>query len=161
MGRPHARGTAVTGPAQFWVATGERPVTLNAERKASKWARSAAARTWKTATAEALLEHQLTKLRYERVDIRIRPFYPAKSGHLPDTGGLQPTEKAIVDALVEAELIPDDNRHHVRSITSEAPDIFDSLDHPSLMVRIEPAAPAPGHPLRRVCSCAPTRRKTT
>lgn len=145
--------TATPFGASFYVTTGERPVTLNAERKGNRWARNTASQAWKTATAEALLEHHLTRHRYERVDIRLRPFYPPRSGNLPDTGGLQPTEKAIVDALVAAQIIPDDNRHHVRSITSEAPDIRETVDLPQVVVRIEPAPINPGHPPRNTCGC--------
>lgn len=143
----------MTRPASFYVTTGDRPVTLNAERKASRWARATAARAWKEATAAALLEHGLTRCRYERVDIRLRPFYPPRSGNLPDTGGLQPTEKAIVDALVDAGLIPDDNRHHVRSITSEAPDLAD-IDLPRVVVQLDPAPINEPHPPRAHCGCA-------
>lgn len=138
----------------FHVTTGERPITLNRERRHhTGWKRSAATQLWKDATAAALLEHHLTAHRFERVDIRLRPFYPPKSGVLPDTGGLQPTEKAIVDALVQAQIIPDDNRHHVRSITSEAPAIHEDVDLPRIQVRIEPAPINPGHPPRKTCGC--------
>lgn len=142
-----------TGAVTFHVTTGERPVTLNAERRGNRWARNTAAQAWKTATAEALLEYHVTRHRFERVDIRLRPFYPPRSGNLPDTGGLQPTEKAIVDALVHAGIIPDDNRHHVRSITSEAPDIAGEIDTPRVVVRLEPAPINPGHPPRKTCGC--------
>lgn len=144
---------------RFRVATGERPITLNAERKGSRWDRSTAAKAWKTATTEALLEHRLTAVRFERVDVILRPIYPPRSGNLPDTGGLQPTEKAIVDAIVDAEVIPDDNRHHVRAITSQAPGVADVGGYPVVLVQLEAVPVADTHPLRVACGCRPRRRR--
>lgn len=147
------------GSTLFHVETGDRPVTLNAERRhGNHWRRNAETQRWKTAAAEALLERGLTTLRFERVDIRLRPFYPPKSGNLPDTGGLQPTEKAIIDALVDALIIPDDNRHHVRSIRSEAPAMSPEVARPQIVVRIDPVPIADGHPPRHTCTCRPAGR---
>lgn len=107
------------GTIWFVVSTGERPTTLNAERKGSRWDRSAATALWKTEAGWALKSAGFHRLRFEAVMFEFTPVYT--KGAMPDTGNVYPVEKAIVDAVVEAGVIPDDNRFHDVGHTTRPP----------------------------------------
>lgn len=126
----------------FTVATGGRPVTLNAERKkGGHFRQNSETQAWKSAAGWELRRRRLDRCRFDRVEVRITPTYPERSGNAPDTGSLYPTEKAIVDGLVAAEIIPDDNGLHVARIISEAPRIVPGLEIPTMVVEVH-AVPA-------------------
>jgi hypothetical protein len=128
--------------ARFGVVTGGRPLTLNSERK-DRWGARAATAEWKVAAGWALKEHRLHRHRFEAVVFEFTPTYV--KGPMPDTANIYPTEKAIVDAVVDAGMIPDDNRWHNRGHLSRPPEVGEFT---GVLVTIWPAA-APAHE----CGC--------
>lgn len=94
----------------FQVETGARPLTMNSERS-RHWAPGAEAiAEWRKAAGWAATAAGIHKIRLDRAMFEFMPVY--KTGPFPDTGSIFPTEKAIVDALIDLDLIPDDNRFH-------------------------------------------------
>lgn len=101
--------------------TGERPVTLNAERKANRYVRAKATALWRHLAELEVRGRPGPVPKHGRVHIRFEAVYPSNAGVLPDTGALYPTEKAIVDGLVDAGVIEDDSGEFVAGLTSVAP----------------------------------------
>lgn len=98
-------------PPPFRVEVGgARPLTLNAERSKHWSASSALVAEWKEAAGWAATAAGVHRFRLDRALFDFRPVYA--KGPLPDTGSIFPTEKAIIDALVELDVLPDDNRWH-------------------------------------------------
>lgn len=94
----------------FTVVTGSRPLTLNSER-GKHWAPAAEAiAEWREAAGWAATHAGVHRLRLARARFDFRPVY--QRGPMPDTGSIFPTEKAVIDALVDLDVIPDDNRWH-------------------------------------------------
>lgn len=135
------------------VYTGERPPTLNAERSAHWAVKHQHVVAWKTAAHEALMRVGYRPRQHAMAAARIefRPLFPINTrGVLPDTGGCYPAEKAIVDGLVEAGVIPDDNQWHNAGQLTLPPVRDPALDHPVIEVTLVPSAVPAEH---IECSC--------
>lgn len=92
---------------------------MNAERKQNRFPARAAAAEWKTAAGWAFNAAKAHRLRLDAVIIEFQPEY--QRGPMPDTAGIFPTEKAIVDAVVELGVLPDDNGWHNAGHLSRPP----------------------------------------
>jgi crossover junction endodeoxyribonuclease RusA len=92
-------------------------LSTNAERKLHHMPRSEATKQWRSdAYFEAKAAH-LPKL--ERVSIIVSPFQHRSV--LQDAGNCAPVAKAVIDGLVDAGVLVDDDPEHVVSITFLAP----------------------------------------
>jgi hypothetical protein len=108
-------GHTVTHLGQIVVAG--RPVSLNAERSAHWRKRHALTASWREQAA--ILARRDLKPIVDR-PIIVEAF-PIQKGRLPDAGNAYPTVKAIVDGIVDAGIIPDDDPDSVASIVLQAP----------------------------------------
>lgn len=138
------------------VALGERPLTLNAERDLH-WAQAAKViAEWKRVASLTARSGGLARARWERARFTFRPVYPDGRA-VPDTGAIYPVEKAIVDALVELGVIPDDNRFHNAGQLSLPPMVDSSWQSPAVLVRVSPHPADLGHGYREQCGCQQAR----
>lgn len=139
--------------ADYWVftvATGSRPLTLNSER-GRHWAPAAQAiAEWREAAGWAATAAGVHRLRLDRARFEFRPVY--QKGPMPDTGSIFPVEKAVIDALVDLDVIPDDNRWHNAGQLS-LPPIAGKWTGVAVQVRARPALPE--HPPG--CGCRAAR----
>jgi crossover junction endodeoxyribonuclease RusA len=81
---------------------------INANDRLHFHAKARLTKAWREATAAAV---GFEPYRYERARIVIAYRFP--TNHRREVSNLQPTSKAIVDGLVDALLIPDDDDAHV------------------------------------------------
>lgn len=125
-------------------------MTLNAERKAGRFPSAASTAEWKQAAGWAAIRAKADKARLDAVSFDFQPIYA--KGPLPDTGGIHPTEKAIVDALVEVGMIPDDNRWHNAGQMSRRPIMGVET---GVMVTVYPAEVEP-----HSCTCRESRERS-
>lgn len=95
-----------------------RLVSLNHERRESRWSRHEATRAWRDAAKILGLNarHQPFTV---PVHITIEPFHAR--GPMTDTGNIYPSAKAFIDGLRDAGLIADDTGAQVAGITMLAP----------------------------------------
>lgn len=140
----------MSGAVWFEVWTGDRPMSLNAERPAHWSVGNRATQEWKDATIQALSRAKLMRHRFVAVDFSYEVVYP--DAVLTDTGNTYPTLKAIVDAVCDVEILPADNPYHKRRILFEPPAIDRSLDYPVVRIRMVPAEPQPDHGAGQ-CEC--------
>lgn len=119
--------------AEFRVATGDRPLLLNGERKAHWSARSSAVEDWHTATSEALTEHKVPR-GWGRVTFAFWPVYPVLP--IPDTAAVYPTTKAIVDACVNWGVIVSDKPEWNRGEFQGPPIVNPAAPYPLIVVEI-------------------------
>lgn len=139
------------------VRLGDRPLTLNAERN-MHWAKAAKVTAeWKSGAMLVAQEVGLHQVRWERAKFTFRPSYPSARA-LPDTGAIYPAEKAIVDALVELGVIPDDNRFHNAGQLSLPPMVNPTGLPPAVLVRVAPRPADLQHGYREVCGCEAAHR---
>jgi crossover junction endodeoxyribonuclease RusA len=83
---------------------------LNANQRLHHFKRNDLTQTWRKAAAKALNE-LFEPYHYTRAHIVCTYRFP--TNHRREVSNLQPTSKAIVDGLVDAQLIPDDDDTHV------------------------------------------------
>lgn len=104
--------TRTTGGGVQLCATGARPFTTNRERAATTWRDvSAWTRLWRRNAYYAALN--LSRRRVTPpVEIEITPLH-ANARSPQDTGACHPAAKAVIDGLVDAHVIPDDDPTHV------------------------------------------------
>lgn len=135
------------------VATGARPLVMNASNRGHHMARHTTMEAWRTATAEALMLARVNA-HLTRVGLCFYPVYPNRVQ--PDTDGIYPTCKAILDGLVAAGIVPDDNGPHVEFFSMEAPVYDPDVVHPFVRVHVFPRPPVSGHGVGE-CGCEETR----
>lgn len=143
-----------SGRIQLLIYTRDRIPTLNRERK-EHWSWKDNMKTdWKAATHAALDEakyrprHGLEAARFQ-----FQPWLPPKKWGTPfDTSAGYPAEKAIIDALVEAEVIPDDTREHNRGQLTLPPEDYLGMRWPVMQVDIWPW-PLPDYHPADLCDC--------
>lgn len=129
---------AVASPVDGgWTVTwGQRPVSLNSERRgdgrASQIARAKATSVWKSQFAAAATKARIP--RHDRIAVTVR--CSMRRGRLQDPGNAYPSAKAAIDGLVAAGVIDDDTGTHLASITFEAPTRGDD----SFTLEIRPSA---------------------
>jgi hypothetical protein len=100
--------------AIFYVGTGETPLTMN-QLVGKHWsAYNRHINSWKDAVAGVLGMHRSLRSRqYRTFELHFFPLYPTSHrGELPDTAALAPVTKGIVDGLVAAGVLFEDNPHH-------------------------------------------------
>lgn len=131
-----------------------RPLLANQERRQGHWGmRHHEVSWWRKATREAILEAGHAKVRWDRARFEIAPAFDG--GTLPDTGAIFPTEKAVIDGIVDMDVIPDDTRFHVAGILSLPPSLTTWTGIAVRVVRFE------HHPQHSpaLCRCMETRHK--
>lgn len=122
-----------------WVVTVEmRPWTHNAERRMHHHERAALVRMWRDATRVLAIRAQVPR-GLDRVEIEFRARY-ATARSLPDVTGIIPAAKAMVDGLVDAGVIADDDPAHVVSVTFLAPVVVRG-ECDALAMGVRPSAP--------------------
>lgn len=89
----------LTPPAKF----------INANHRLHFHAKNELAQAWRTAAAKAV-KAAFTTLYYDRAHITVAYRFP--TNHRREVANLQPTSKAIVDGLVDAGVLPDDDDMH-------------------------------------------------
>jgi len=101
-----------------------KPVTQNDVRRMGHWtSRSKATKRVAAATHDAMLEQWGPRHMWPRfvAPVRITVADQCRTANLRDAEACAPSVKAIVDALVRAEVIPDDTPQWVRATTYLAP----------------------------------------
>jgi crossover junction endodeoxyribonuclease RusA len=81
---------------------------INANDRHHFHAKAKLTKAWREATAAAV---GFEPYHYQRAHITVAIRFP--TNHRRDVGNLYPTAKAIVDGLVDACLLPDDNDRHL------------------------------------------------
>lgn len=144
-----------SGRIQLLITTQERIPVINAE-SGKHWTHKDGIKTaWKAATHAALREakyrprHGLIAARFQ-----FQPWLPTSvhEAHMPDTAAHYRVEKSIVDACVEAEVIPEDNRNHNRGQLTLPPEHYRGLKYPVMQVDIWPWTLPADHPADQ-CTC--------
>ena len=97
-----------------------RPPTLNAERSAHWGQHRASTREWREAGMVHALAERVPTL--GRVRVTYWPTYPDRRG-IPDLGGVFPAVKAVVDGLVDAGVLADDDEGHVAELVARPAEI--------------------------------------
>lgn len=118
-----------------------RPLVAN---KAAKmhWGAVGRERTaWGDAAIQAARIAKLPPL--DRVTIELTALYPMARS-LPDSDGLAPTLKGIVDGLVRARYLVDDSSEYVAWTRCHAPQVDRTLNRPTVVVTISPAVNGSG-----------------
>ena len=106
-----------------------RPVTINAERKGSRWDRAATTKLWREASAVfALGDKSLPRPYSGPISIGVRPMYRTARSW-PDVGGVLPSAKATIDGFVDAGVLVDDGPKWVVALIFLTPQLstFDGL----------------------------------
>ncbi len=144
-----------SGRIQLLVTTRERMPVINAE-SGKHWTHKDGIKTdWKAATHAALTEAKF-KPRHglEAARFQFQPWHPPSvpESQMPDTAAHYRVEKSIVDACVEAEVIPDDNRFHNRGQFPLPSEHYPGLKFPVMQVDIWPWPLPEIHPAE-LCDC--------
>jgi hypothetical protein len=129
----------------FAITIAVRPRTLNWERAAHWLEHRAETELWRTLAKSAALGRSSTDGRVKAdVHGRIPPLQPhvvidfhvwfPAGGVMADTGNNYPTCKAMIDGLVDAGVIDDDNHHWVEKIIMHKPRRTDGDAHVALTI---------------------------
>lgn len=130
-----------------------RPVTHNDEQRGHWGTRFSKTDIWKRA-ARAVIEKDLEDGFVRELDVVVVQVTPTYlSSVFPDVGACAPTAKAVIDALVEVGIIPDDNPPHLARISYERPQ-RGTVD--GLAVRVREGKRLEYHPPRSECGCRST-----
>lgn len=133
----------------LFVGTGETPLPTVNKLIGKHWSHYNRIRAeWQAAALDALIERRATRRRFDRVRFEFTPVYPSGyAKQLPDTGATFAITKPVVDGIVAAGLIPDDNGHHVYGELHRPPRIDRvkqwPLAYPVLHVLIQEVEPDP------------------
>ncbi len=140
-------------PWQFRIFTGERPPTVNQvnrmRRGPNPGQATAELNSWAKATHDGLIDAGLTRIRIVRYRLELHPVYP--KAPVPDGDGLDAVAKVIQDAVVTAEIVPDDNPHHAERPLVHPARIKPELDWVILVADLVPLEPVEGH--QGECGC--------
>jgi crossover junction endodeoxyribonuclease RusA len=93
-----------------------RPFTINAERRMHFHERARHVKEWRFLAAVAAKRKSIPPLRAVHIH-----SHPHLKGRLQDADACHPTVKAIIDGLVDAKVIPDDDPRYVKAVTYHAP----------------------------------------
>lgn len=121
-----------------------RPVLANEWEKMHPFVRRRVKRMWRTAARKAV-DEQHPQLWVPACRFDFLPVYEGSGG---DTGATSPVQKMIIDGLVDAHVVEDDNRWHNRGELSLPPV---KASWTGLVVRVVPQDLPEGHPRR--CEC--------
>lgn len=123
-----------------WTLTfDDRPFTLNAERKGSRFTRAATVRVWREAFCVLARQQRIPRL--ERISVVVQPvFRNAKS--MQDVAGCVPAAKAAVDGIADAGVVPADGPAHVIEQTFRAPVVDRERRSDALVVTVVDEGPA-------------------
>lgn len=141
-----------TQQAGFYVGTGETPLTMN-QLIGGHWSvYHRQVGSWKDAVAGVLGMHRpLRAARFRTYELHFFPLYPSSHrGELPDTAALAPVTKGIVDGLVAAEVLLEDNPHHNYAEHHHAGRRRDDVRWPIIEVHI---GALPDDDEHIICSC--------
>lgn len=83
---------------------------INANHRLHHQAKAKLTKAWRAAACEAVNDG-FNPVHYDRAHITVAYRFP--DNRRRDVQNLQPTSKAIVDGLVDANLIPDDDDAHI------------------------------------------------
>lgn len=98
--------------------TGQRPVTMNAHRQLTPFARARCDKRWREAFAWLAKQKRMSQVR--AISVTAIPLH--KDRRSPqDVAACAPAVKAAIDGLVDAGVIPDDTPQYVRSVTFKPP----------------------------------------
>ena len=136
-----------TKTVELEIGTGERPLVFNRERAGHWTVKHEAVKQWRKA---AWVVGNESGVKLARATLAVRPDYP--KGPLPDTGGIAPVEKAIVDGLVDAGVLPADTGDHLAGVLSLPPRLDGSLGFPVVRVGVYARDAVSGHGLGE-CGC--------
>ena len=84
---------------------------INANDRLHHHAKAKLTRAWRDQAHDHSAYHADHRVRYDRAHITVAIRFP--TNHRRDVGNYYPTAKAIVDGLVDAQLLPDDNDTHI------------------------------------------------
>jgi hypothetical protein len=110
--------TALAGRSLVIEVVGA-PFTVNAERSMNPYQRAARVKAWRTGAWAVAKERQLERILFP-VSVEAMPISTRRSGR-QDVGACMPAVKAIIDGLVDAEVLPGDGADVVTSLTFYAP----------------------------------------
>jgi crossover junction endodeoxyribonuclease RusA len=103
--------------AGSWVLRfAQRPFTINAERRMHHMERARHVREWRTKSASLAKVKGIPALTAVHIHA-----HPHLKGRLQDADACHPSVKAVIDGLVDAGVIPDDDPRYVRAVTYHAP----------------------------------------
>lgn len=100
------------------VLEGERPWTVNGERKLHPHQRAERVRRWREHAAMLARAERIPRL--DAVRVSARPMVKNRRA-MQDTGGCFPAVKAAIDGLVDAGVLDDDGPDVVVEITFRGP----------------------------------------
>lgn len=123
----------------------KRPLITSNDQRRAHWTTVAKAK----ADTELLVEEAIKKIKLKKIEgpITVRLVWYAPDARVRDTDSLYPMMKAILDALVKKEIIPDDNGKIVYESTCGP--IVIARDNPRMEVHIRRVEPVEGgSPLR-------------
>lgn len=116
-----------------WVS---RPHLMNDERKLHWRALSGIHADWRKAGAQACLLERPPKM--EQAFITTWTQYP--KGTLPDADAHAPTLKCLLDGIVDAGVLPNDNREYVKAILFLASVKGPKGSRPTVYVNLDPTS---------------------
>ena len=103
-----------------------RPITANQTSRNHRQQNAVNTKTWRLLAAtkwqQQAHKHLNPGEQFQKVYVRATPHYPNKRS-LPDTDACTPTVKAIIDAAVDAQLIPNDKADNITQLILNAPTI--------------------------------------
>ena len=103
-------------PQEWSIRIPMRPFTINAERRMHHMERARHVREWRTLSATLAKRKRIPSLTAVHVH-----SHPHLKGRLQDADACHPAVKAIIDGLVDAGVIPDDDPRYVKAVTYHAP----------------------------------------
>jgi len=110
------------GVPTWQISLGFRPWTANAERRMHWAARAELVASWRAHAAAEARRQRIPRL--DRVAVEIEPTVRSRR-HLPDVAACYPAAKAMIDGLVDAGVLPDDDPRHVVAQLFLAPIVAD------------------------------------
>lgn len=90
----------------------QRPWTTNAERAGNRWERASLTKEWRHAFNLLARIEEIPEM--EWITVTVEPHQ--KGGRLQDVGACNPSVKAAIDGLVDANILPDDSSKFVKSL---------------------------------------------
>lgn len=84
---------------------------INANDRLHHHAKAKLTKAWRELVPEAIWVNPRCKPKHQRARVKVSIRFP--TNHRRDVGNLYPTAKAILDGLVDAGVLPDDNDKHV------------------------------------------------
>lgn len=96
-------------PGKIW--------TVNAERSGSVWTHRRHTADLREAARLVGLQARVRSHGLTAATVRVRPTQTRQGGTLADVAAHLPAAKAVIDGLIDAGLLPDDDPKHLHSIT--------------------------------------------